>query len=197
MKSDFLEFIGNARQRRSEKFRNQLYIFFACLVLSVFIWALVRLSKEYYYTLEYNLVYTEVPGSLKLTDISDSTISLKIRVQGFEFFTEQFFSRQRREFEVSLHNVRLRYNGDHIRGFLLTNRIGREIISQSNFPSEVFFVSPDTLFFDFEKQLIKRLPSRPATDFIKIQPGRKDSLLHRPDSLAKRLSEEKNTNRKR
>ena len=67
MKSDFLEFIGNARQRRSEKFRNQLYIFLVCLVLSVFIWALVRLSKDYYYSIEYSLNYTQIPGNLKLT----------------------------------------------------------------------------------------------------------------------------------
>ena len=197
MKSDFLEFIGNARQRRSEKFRNQLYIFLACLVLSVFIWALVRLSKDYYYSIEYSLAYTQVPGNLKLTGSSDSTLNLKIKVQGFEFFSEQFLIRQKREFEVSLRNVRLRYDGDHIWGFLLTNRIGKEIISQANFPSDVYFVSPDTLFFDFEKQTIKRLSSRPVTDFTRIQPGRKDSLLHRPDSLATHAGQDRASFRKR
>ncbi|MEI7663569.1 MAG: hypothetical protein WCK34_15275, partial [Bacteroidota bacterium] len=181
MKSDFLEFIGNARQRRSEKFRNQLYIFLVCLVLSVFIWALVRLSQDYYYSLEYSLNYTQVPANLRLTGTSDSTLNLKIRVQGFEFFSEQFLIRQDREFDVSLRNVRLRYNGDHVWGYLLANRIGKEIISQSSFPSDVYFVSPDTLFFEFEKQVIKRVPARQTPELIRIEGHASDSIRHRPD----------------
>ena len=156
MKSVFLEFIGNARRRRSEKFRNQLYIFLVCLVLSIFIWTLVRLSKDYYYSIEYHLVFTHVPSHLRMVASSDSTINLRIKIQGFEFFSERFLLRQYREYEVSLRNVRLRYLGEHPMGYLLTNRIGKEIISQTNFPSEVYFVSPDTLFFEFQRKTVKR-----------------------------------------
>jgi hypothetical protein len=156
MKSDLFEFIGNARQHRSEKFRNQFYIFLVCMVLSIFIWALVRLSKDYYYSIEYHLIYSQVPSHLRMTSASDSAINLRIKIQGFEFFSEQFILKQYREYEVSLRNVRLRYQGEHIRGYMLTNRIGKEIISQTNFPNEVYFVSPDTLFFDFEKKSPKR-----------------------------------------
>jgi hypothetical protein len=152
VKSDFIEFIGNARQRRSDKFRHQFYVFLVCLVLSIFIWALVRLSKDYYYSVDYHLVYKHVPSHLKVTGCSDSTLHLKIKIQGFEFFSEQFILKQYREYEVSLSNVRIRYTGDHPTGYLLTGRIGREIISQSNFPSDVYFVSPDTLFFDFDRK---------------------------------------------
>ena len=183
MKSDFIEFIGNARQRRSEKFRNQLYIFLVCLVLSVFIWALVRLSGEYYYSLEYSLKYTQVPGNLKLTKTHDSTLNLKIKVQGFEFFSEQFLVRQDREFEVSLRNVRLRYNGDHVWGYMLANRIGKEIISQSNFPSDLYFVSPDTLFFEFEKESIKKVSAKATPAYVKNMSVGKDSIIHRTDSM--------------
>ena len=185
MKSDFLEFIGNARQRRSEKFRNQLYIFLVCLVLSVFIWALVRLSKDYYYSIEYSLNYTQIPGNIRLTATSDSILNLKIKVQGFEFFSEQFLIKQYREFDVSLRNVRLRYKGDHIWGYLLTNRIGKEIISQSNFPSDVYFVSPDTLFFEFEKQTIKQVSAGSGGDNSIIRSDGKDTVMPRADSSAK------------
>jgi hypothetical protein len=156
MKSDFLEFIGNARQRRSEKFRNQLYIFLVCLGLSVFIWALVRLSKDYYYSVEYHLNYTGAPSHLKITAFSDSTLNLRIKLQGFDFFSEQFLFSHYREHEVSLKNMKLRYNGDHAAGYILTSRIGKEIVLQSNFPGDVYFVTPDTLFFEFERRTKKR-----------------------------------------
>jgi hypothetical protein len=187
MKSDFLEFIGNARQRRSEKFRNQLSIFIVCLVLSVLIWTLVRLSKDYYYTVEYHLIYTNVPGNLKLSGWSDTTLNIRIKLQGYEFFSEQFLLKQDREFDVSLRNVRLRYTGDHIMGYLITNRIGKEIIAQTNFPSDVYFVSPDTLFFEFEQRVIKRIPARASANFIRMQVAGKDTVLHLTDSLMKHV----------
>ncbi len=183
MRSDFFEFIGNARQRRSEKFRNQLSVFIVCLVLSVLIWALVRLSKDYYYSIEYRLNYNQVPGNLKLLGCSDSTLNLRIKLQGFEFFSEQFITHQDREFETSLRNVRLRYNDEHIDGYLLTNRIGKEIISQTNFPSEVYFVSPDTLFFEFEKKNLIPIPTHLPTNYIRIQVKGKDSVSQLNDSL--------------
>jgi hypothetical protein len=182
VKSDFLELIGNARQRRSEKFRNQLYIFIVCLVLSVFIWALVRLSKEYYFSIRYNLVYTDMPGHLRITGKSDSVLVLRIKVQGYELISEHLVARQDREYEVSLRNLRLHYDGDHIDGYLLTNRIGKEIISQSSFPSEVFFVSPDTLYFQFERNSLRKVTPRTITTLNKPQSFRKDSLLLRSDT---------------
>ncbi|MEI6434253.1 MAG: hypothetical protein WCP32_05360 [Bacteroidota bacterium] len=191
MKSDFLEFIGNARQRRSEKFRVQLSVFFVCLAISIFLWILVRLSKDYYYSVEYHLNYTNLPGNLRIINASDSLLTLKIKLQGFEFFSEQFLIKQDRQFDVSLKNVRIHYSGEGTTGYLLTNRIGREIISQSSFPNDVFFVSPDTLFFEFEKQSIKRIQSQATPGYIKIQIAGKDTLLHVTDSSGKRLNQHK------
>ena len=187
MKSDFLEFIGNARKRRSEKFRIQLSVFLVCLVLSIFIWALVRLSKDYYFSFFYSLNYTEVPGGFRLTGASDSVLTLKIKVQGFEFFSEHFLTKQDRSFEVSLRNVHVRYTGDHVWGYLLTTRLGKEVISQSNFPGDSYFVSPDTLFFEFEKQTISRVPSRAAPVLINIPSTGKDTLVRRTDSMVKHI----------
>ncbi|MCX6278841.1 MAG: hypothetical protein NT004_12205 [Bacteroidetes bacterium] len=185
MKSDFLEFIGNARQRRSEKFRVQLSVFLVCLAISIFLWILVKLSKDYYYSVEYHLNYTNLPGNLRIITASDSMLTLKIKLQGFEFFSEQFLIKQDRQFDVSLKNVRVHYSGEGTSGYLLTNRIGREIISQSSFPNDVFFVSPDTLFFEFEKHVSKRMQSLTTADFIKIQIGGRDTLLRITDSLTK------------
>jgi hypothetical protein len=187
MKSDFLEFIGNARQRRSQKFRNQFYIFLVCLVLSVLIWALVRLSKDYYYSIEYHLNYTQLPGNLRMVSSSDSTINLRIKIQGFEFFSEQFIIKQYREYEISLRNVKLRNVGERTTGYLLTNRIGKEIISQTNFPSEVYFVSPDTLFFEFEKSSSRKTPVNIITVPTQGERPGSDTNIRHSDSIGKKM----------
>ena len=80
MKSDFFEFIGNAGKRRNEKFRVQLWIFLVCLALSIFFWVLVRLSKEYYYSVDYRLNFINSPPHLKLVGCSDSSITLKMKI---------------------------------------------------------------------------------------------------------------------
>jgi len=152
VRSDFIEFIGNARKRRTDRFRVQLSVFLVCLVISVFLWALVRLSRDYFYSVEYKLRFTETPTHLNLVSCSDSILTLRIRLQGFDLFSEQFLINHHREYDVSLRNTRIRYMGERVYGYMLTNRIGREIVSSSNFPSDVFIALPDTLFFEFERQ---------------------------------------------
>jgi hypothetical protein len=191
MKSDFLEFIGNASQRKSEKFRVQLTVFLLCLVLSIFIWILVRLSKDYYYSVDYQLNFTNSPSNLRMISYSDSILTLKLKIQGFEFFSEHFLIRQDRQFDVNLKNVRLRPSGDRPSGYLLTNRIGREIVSQSSFPSDVFFVTPDTLFFEFERLSIKRMTSKPTPGFINNVSGKTDTIVILKDSLPRHMLQKK------
>ncbi|MCK9422437.1 MAG: hypothetical protein M0Q38_07555 [Bacteroidales bacterium] len=186
MKPDFIEFIGNARQRKSGKFRNQLSIFIVCLILSVFIWTLVRLSKDYFYAMEYRLTYSNIPANFRLSSYSDSTLTVKIRVQGFDFITERFIVPHERQFDVSLRNIRIHTTDNvHAWGYLLTNRIGKDIVAQSSFTSDVFFVTPDTLYFEFERSIIKPVIKRPVFDILVLPRREKESLARHPDSLKK------------
>ncbi len=184
MKPEFIDLIENARKPKGDKFKNQLLIFSICLLLSIFLWMLVRLSLSYFYTVEYRLSYTQIPGNLKLVKFSDSTLTIKIKLQGFELFSERFLkSVTDREFEISLRNVRVRNNENNPYGYLLTNRLGKEIAAQANFPSDIFIVTPDTLYFQFEKQGIKRIPS--MSDFTSGKASPMDSILQRQDSMKK------------
>jgi hypothetical protein len=183
MKSEFIEFIGQARKRRSEKFRVQFSVFLICLLLSIFIWSLVRLSKDYYYAINFRLNFINTPGNLKIVSSSDSVLVLKIKLQGFDFFSEEFIVSKERQFDVSLKNIRLFGSGENLSGYLLTNRIGREIVSQSEFPNDVFFVTPDTIFFNFHRQPIRKMVSKPTPGTIEVSKSRTDSVDLRKDTL--------------
>jgi len=151
----FLEFIGNARQRKSDKFRYQLSIFIVCLVISIFLWTLVRLSKDYYYTINYHLKYIQVPGNFRLIKSSDSILTVKIRVQGFDFFSEEFLFRKPRHLDISLKNIKVKFRDFQYFGIMLTESIGKEIASETNFTNDVYSIHPDTLFFEFERHFPK------------------------------------------
>lgn len=156
MKRDIRGLIESARERRGKKFSFQLYVFLVCLGISVFVWVLVRLSKEYIYTVDYRLVYTGAPSMLRLTYASDTVLTLKLKAQGYDLFTERVLSGRDNQYEVNLSQVRLKLSGQAYKGYLLTPSIGYEIVSQTGYPHSYLSTSPDTIFFEFVQKGARR-----------------------------------------
>lgn len=182
LEPEIIDFIRNARKRRVEKFRNQLSVFLVCLIISIFLWLLVHLSKEYFYTTEYRLNYTHVPLNMKMVSSSDSIFTLTIRLQGYEFFSEQFFRRSKRECNVSLRGLKMKINEEQVNGYLLTRGIAKTIVEQTSYPLEIFSTAPDTIFFIFDKKPMKRMiPARVVT--LPVIHPRFDSVAKHPDSI--------------
>ncbi|MFH1297836.1 MAG: hypothetical protein ABIJ04_11305 [Bacteroidota bacterium] len=150
MKPEFIEFIGNVRKQRGQKFRNQLYIFLMCLLVSIFLWILVKLSREYYYTVDFRLHFTHMPPAYRLVHVSDSILTLNLRVQGYDFFMDKFFRTRTHTYNLNLSSLRVKHKGSVYSGILLTDPIGYEISSQSRFQNYLLSTSPDTLYFEFE-----------------------------------------------
>jgi len=182
LEPEFIEFIRNARKRKVEKFRIHLSVFLVCLIISIFLWILVHLSKEYFYTSEYRLNYSHVPWNMKMVSCSDSMLILTIRLQGYEFFSEQFFRRRKRECDVSLRGLKMKIGEDQVNGFLITRGIAKTISEQTSYPLEIFSTAPDTIFFTFDKKALKRMTASRATTLTSIHP-RTDSVLKHPDSI--------------
>lgn len=182
MEPEFIEFIRNARKRKVDKFRNQLSIFLICLIISIFLWILVHLSKEYFYTAEYRLNYIQVPWNMKMVSCSDSMLLLTIRLQGYEFFSEQFFRRKKRECDVSLRGMKVQIGEDQVNGYLLTRGIAKNIAEQTSYPLEIFSTAPDTIFFTFDKKALKRMSPLRTTNLTIIHQGH-DSISNPPDSI--------------
>ncbi|HSN49705.1 MAG TPA: hypothetical protein VLR52_00640 [Bacteroidales bacterium] len=152
MKSDLIEFLENARKRKVGKLKHKLSVFLICLGISLFLWFLVRLSKDYPNTIPYQLKYTDIPYGFRLTGYSDSTLYMNLRMQGYEYFSEKYFKPQSRLLQIDLHRIRTRPSEDNIRGYLLTKSLVKSIAEQTGYPTENFSVYPDTLYFTFERK---------------------------------------------
>ena len=172
------------RKPKGQRFRNQLYVFLVCLGISVFIWSLVRLSKDYIYTVNYHVKYINIPQNLRLIEKSDSIVKLNIKIQGFDFFSDQYFKRKNQLFDVSLKNVKIINRDTYLTGYLLTSHIGRDIANQSSYLLEIYSVSPDTLFFKFERKNLKIMSSIRVTSIPVSRAKRTvDTTRKRPDSI--------------
>ena len=160
MKPDVIGLIRDVRKPKNTIFRNKVYIFLACFLLAIFIWLLVRLSKDYYHTIHFGLRYTHVPEYLLLTGHSENKLAVKIRVQGYDVFSEEYLKSNDKILEISMKSLKLKASKDnHVTGYLLASSVANDIVSQFNYPFEIYSISPDTLFFSFERRTnhIKRI----------------------------------------
>ncbi len=158
MKPDVIGLIRDVKKPGNNRFRNQLYIFLVCVVIAVFFWLTVRLSKDYYHTVSFGLRYTQVPGNLLLTGHSDNKLTINMRIQGFDIFSEEYIKRSDKILKISLKSIKVKQAKDgSYSGYLLTSGITGDITSQLNVPFEIYSITPDTLYFTFEKKVIRKL----------------------------------------
>ena len=146
MKFDFNEFIDKARKPKNEKFRNQLYVFLICFGISVSLWFLINLSKEYYSSIDYPIIYTNVPNNILLTNKVDSVLYLRIKSKGFNLISIKYFKRHK-PVKINLGSLKLKKNGKTYRTRILTSKIAKKIAIQLNLSDKLISVSPDSLFF--------------------------------------------------
>ncbi|MEI6899880.1 MAG: hypothetical protein WCL00_08380 [Bacteroidota bacterium] len=194
-----LDSIGSARRPREVRLRYKTYIFLVCMVLSIFIWSLVRLGHDYIYTAEYHLRFRRLPESLRLASASDSVISVSIRVQGFDFFTERFFRNRARYIDLDLHNTSVHYLDNHQTGYLLTSSFSGEIANQTDFPLEINSIYPDTLYLNLERKAGKRIsPMKQGTLPPGHLLGKGDTVRLQIDTIPnKKVNQEKPKNKKK
>ncbi|MCX6251207.1 MAG: hypothetical protein NTX61_10705 [Bacteroidetes bacterium] len=174
------------QSHKGEKVRNQFFIFVLCLVISLFLWMLVRLSKDYSYTIDYGITYTQIPENLRMVSFTDTVMTLQMKVQGFDFFTERILKSPYRKTEISLKNIRLKPSGKYLTGYMTTMEIGKEIALQTNITHEVYAALPDTLFFRFERIPLQKVTTvLPQTTDNGIGQPRFDTIIFIHDSAMK------------
>ena len=152
MKPEFIELIGNARNRQNRKFRNQLSIFLVCLLISFFLWISIKLSRDYYYTVDYQLRVKAVPASYELVTVSDSTLSVQMHLQGYDALTDFLFNPRRPVHWLDISQLQVHWHNGRYEAYLLTHPIGRDIAARLNVQSPVITTAPDTLFFIFNRR---------------------------------------------
>src|ERR1035438_6229853 len=80
-----------------------------------------------------------------------------MKVQGFDLVSERYIIPNDQVADVSLRNIKVKPDGRFLSGYLMTQSIGKEIAIQANISKEIVSVSPDTLFFNFERIPLQKI----------------------------------------
>jgi len=148
---DFPKLFTHPDGRRKEKLRSRLPVFLACLGVSAFLWILVQIAEDYYYSVEYPLVYSEVPARYQLVQGNDSLLLLKVKAEGFNWFSEQFL-KPSNPFELRLRHYKPVRSGDAYRIIIPSSNLSGEIASQCKLSGKLISVFPDTIYVNLKRK---------------------------------------------
>lgn len=157
MKLSIVDLFRNALRRRDAKYRKQLFIFLLCLVISVFVWFMLKLSSDYQSVIPIKIHFTNIPGNKTLTGMTDTTVTVSIKEKGTELLRIKYISRQQVA-EVNLRNIRLARSGDGYRGYVLSSSLISPIENALGLTGRIESIYPDTLFVFMEDRASQRVP---------------------------------------
>lgn len=165
------------------KFRIKVSVFTICLFLSTLTWLVIKLSKDYTVTIDYVVIYDNFPEDLVLVNQMDSTMHLTLKAKGFDFLFKKYFS-SNNYLHVNLPDLKPAAKGSGYYAVLPSFELTAQIQTQTGYKENLITISPETLFFNMEKRMFKKVPvyKHLKLDFQK-QYQLYDSISVEPDSI--------------
>ncbi len=150
--------------RKEHRSHPRLMVFLVCLVISILMWLFIELMKDYSDEIRYNIVFTNVPKDLILTNSGESVISIGMNAQGFELLAAKYAQKQR-TLTIDLSTLKIRPSTEGYTAYLPSSRIMDQLGTQIRFNKEITYIKPDTLFFKFSEIFRKQVPVKPDVSY--------------------------------
>ncbi len=167
------------------KANNQLFTFLICLLIATVLWLVKSLEKDYTSTVSIPVHYTEIPKNKILLNSPPTKLNIKIKAQGFSLLRHKVgLSLSPVNFDVSSLNNHLSIQKNIVSYYFLSSQFIPQISSQISSSISIIDISPDTLFFDFDKIKEKKVPVSARID-VSFQTNYfySDSIKLRPDNI--------------
>jgi len=140
-------------------------VFLVCLVISIFLWFLIKLSKEYELNIEIPVKLQNLPRDQILISKSDSTINVRVKDNGFDLIgTDLFGISTPIIIDVrKLHKRSLRHG--KTKAYILTSSFDDLLQQQFNSASSISHIKPDSIVLIFENEAHKKVKIHAALTY--------------------------------
>lgn len=176
--------LSDLRNAKNLEWKRKMLVFSFFLAISVIIWLLNALSKNYTTEIDYPITYSKFPENKVLVSDVPDHLRLKVNAHGYALMSYKLSKRPiPLSFQLTSFTMNT-LNGDTSRMYLLT-RYERERVARQ-LPSELQLleISPDSLIFRFATEVSRKIPVKPVINFA---PGRNFTLKNgveiQPDSV--------------
>lgn len=136
--------------------RKRFLVLIVCLLLAVAGWLFLALNNKYIYTSKTVLLYKNFPQKKAFHPLQSDTVDLQVEGTGWQLL----FARLR----VKPQSISISLEKLNNRNFILFSEQLLNVNQQLETSQKIISVKPDTLFFDFSKRTVKRVPVKLVSD---------------------------------
>jgi hypothetical protein len=166
------------------QFRKKVLLFSVFLLISIFIWFLNALSKNYTTEIDFPLTYEGFPEDRVFVGRLPDELSLRISAHGYAILRYNLF---RKPVPISFRLSAFAFNrsgGDSSRAYMLTRYLRDQVSSQLPAELQLLEIKPDTLHFQFARSMTRKVKVVPDFRFdVDNQFTIKDGIRLQPDSV--------------
>ena len=177
MKSLFSK-INKSNAKDSVRLNKRAITFLFCLLISIFIWLLMSLSKEYSITVSFPVKYINLPNDKLIANHLPEAIDMEIKSTGFNLL-EYKVKQHRETVLIDINDAKPSVIKNNY--FISCNDRLDKITNQFSAAIKVVRINPDTVFINYNKKMTKRVPVKAnitfdfdeqyqQTDSIRIEP---------------------------
>ena len=159
-------------------------MFSVFLLISVCIWFLNALSKNYTSVIEFPISYADFPEDRVFVGELPEYLELRINAHGYSILRYRTFKKPV-PLSFKLSTITLsRPDQDSSRAFMLTKYYKEQVSRQLPAELQLLEIKPDTLHFQFAKRVTRMIKVRPDFRFqVDKQFTIKDGIIIEPDSV--------------
>jgi len=147
--------IKNEKKRKSLKLNRKFVVFVLCLLIAVFFWFLMTLSKEYSVTFTFPVTYSNLPKDKVLSDQLPKSIDIEVRAKGFNILIYKLKSSQKQLF-IDVRSAKPTAQKNNF--YILTNSEIEKIKNQFSASIGLVKIKPDTIYLNYNKKETKVVP---------------------------------------
>jgi hypothetical protein len=170
--------------------KNKIYVFLICIIISSFIWFLIKMSKDYSYEFEYHINYTNETNSDAFINQPDTSITIVVKTQGFKLL-RMFLKERDKSIDFDLSRLEFNNKDTHKEAYVNSHYILRSVIDEYHLKTEEYFIRPDSLFYRTNVLASKKLPIVLNADIQCKSPYNiSGKIVLKPDSVVLYATEE-------
>ncbi len=141
------------------RYRSERFVFIMCIFIATSFWLLIKLSQVYNVNYELNVSYKNPPAGLRLTEVTDTTLSLNVTARGFSILKMNLFE-DMDKLDINLDNYSIEEDGGD-KYSIYTSELTMNLGQLTGIDENKIKFSKAVLSFKMEKTGVKEVPLIP------------------------------------
>jgi hypothetical protein len=148
---------------RHTNMKAKISVFLICLIISSFIWFLIKMSKEYSYDFVYHIEFNDQEQHKNIINASTNTLVFQVNMQGFKLL-RMYFGEKERNLSIDVSALDFKQKEGYKEAVVKTIVLFNKQIQTYKLRPEDFSISNDFVYFRTKEMQGKKIPVKLNAD---------------------------------